>query len=357
MVAGLLARDEQLCTQLGLKLTLPERAATCLFLTIDNLTHKNLDCVIESILSSQLFIGMRERGFSVKTITAELKLKTPFVDLGFGGTIAAQESISQSAGDARSRFRNSCSEAQTAGMDLIIIIDEFDRLEDRRGLGALIHGSDSVRFIVVGIAETITDIIEDHESAGRKILGNEVPIAPMSEVEISDILRRAAAAFPGRFAFDEGYRAEFMELSGGFPWVAQLLGYFSLVGHEHEIGVFLSKGDLMRAVEIMLRPDRNGVSGGSAAVKQVSAAIGDSDLRLRLLSWLAALPFGKQRIEGFARTNKVAGLEKSLDILVKAKVIKRYSDGNQQSVRFVDPYLRVATGVVARFRSSRVSAE
>lgn len=122
---------------------------------------------------------------------------------------------------------------------LLFIIDEFDRPRDFRdgirlagdekkdieGVGELIKDVDLAQFLLVGIAESVSEILKDHKSAGRKMSGCIVQAPLMSNDEIGEIFGRAERSSKGLLAIDQDFANEVVRYSSGLPWIAQHIGY------------------------------------------------------------------------------------------------------------------------------------
>lgn len=107
---------------------------------------------------------------------------------------------------------------------LLIIIDEFDVLRDKAGLGSLIKtcSNDYVKFAVSGIANTVTELIESHTSIGRQL--QPVFIDKMPTNEMYGILKRAEHHVGNKLSFDSSACDEITKSAEGFPYFVHLLG-------------------------------------------------------------------------------------------------------------------------------------
>ncbi len=107
---------------------------------------------------------------------------------------------------------------------LLLLIDEFDRIPDKEGFASIVKAcsSDYVKFGVVGIASTVTELIRDHSSIGRQIDAVHVPLMPQDELQ--QILNRAEFVVSKAITFDPEAAAEIAARSEGFPFFTHLLG-------------------------------------------------------------------------------------------------------------------------------------
>jgi len=69
---------------------------------------------------------------------------------------------------------------------LLIIIDEFETIQNRAEIAFYLKNIPNVRFVLVGIAETTFDLIGQHSSIARQI--HAIKLEPMTAEELKEIL-------------------------------------------------------------------------------------------------------------------------------------------------------------------------
>ena len=109
---------------------------------------------------------------------------------------------------------------------LLILLDEFDVIKDKRGLGSLIKSltTSELKFGICGIGEDLNDIVEDHASVERLLEEGAIHVQPMPAEEIDEIFYRAEVLFGGTIKFERDAVVKISELSQGYPYFAQLIG-------------------------------------------------------------------------------------------------------------------------------------
>ena len=109
---------------------------------------------------------------------------------------------------------------------LLIILDEFDVIENKDGLGSLIKSltTPEVKFAVCGVGRDLADLIQDHASVERLIEQGVLPVRPMPLAEAEGIIHRAAELFGGAMTFQPGIATKIAELGQGYPYFVQLVG-------------------------------------------------------------------------------------------------------------------------------------
>jgi Cdc6-like AAA superfamily ATPase len=136
-------------------------------------------------------------------------------------------------GDIVQTFRNFVSAIVTHQVQkrmkrdaLLIILDEFDVIEDKTGLGSLIKSltTAEVKFAVCGIGRDITDLVADHASVERLLEQGALPVKPMPPEEGEQIIVRAAELFKGAIRFEPGIAGRIYEFAQGYPYFMQLIG-------------------------------------------------------------------------------------------------------------------------------------
>jgi Cdc6-like AAA superfamily ATPase len=108
----------------------------------------------------------------------------------------------------------------------LIMIDELELMQNMDGLGRLIKNSKS-SFVLIGIAESVQDLVQDHQSANRKI-GREYKIPRMSYNEVCEIFRRAEEAAAENLEAEIIFADDFLKIafedSAGIPGRCQKFG-------------------------------------------------------------------------------------------------------------------------------------
>lgn len=109
---------------------------------------------------------------------------------------------------------------------LLIILDEFDVIENKDGIGSLIKSltTPEVKFAVCGVGRDLSDLIQDHASVERLIEQGTLPVKPMPLSESEAIIHRAAELFAGTLRFEPGIATRIAELGQGYPYFVQLIG-------------------------------------------------------------------------------------------------------------------------------------
>src|SRR5712692_1801207 len=112
----------------------------------------------------------------------------------------------------------------------LIIIDELDRLTDRAARSQLAdtiknlsdHSVNST-LILVGVADSVEELISEHHSIERALV--QVPMPRMSMVELIQIINTGLAA--GNMTADDSVTAWIARLAQGLPHYAHSLGLYS----------------------------------------------------------------------------------------------------------------------------------
>lgn len=111
----------------------------------------------------------------------------------------------------------------------VIVLDEFDRLDEgvKQAVSDTIkslsdHGVDAT-IVVVGVADTVVDLIREHASVERALV--QVPMPRMSKDEIGEIIKTGC----GRLGLTVGKKSlsAVEVLSQGLPHYAHLIGLYA----------------------------------------------------------------------------------------------------------------------------------
>lgn len=109
---------------------------------------------------------------------------------------------------------------------LLILVDEFDVIKDKTGLGSLIKSLSSadVKFAICGIGQDLADLVQDHASVERLLEEGAVHVKPMSRPESEQIIYTAQNLFNGSLTFEVDVIHRIAEISQGYPYFTQLIG-------------------------------------------------------------------------------------------------------------------------------------
>ncbi|MFT3962225.1 hypothetical protein [Propionivibrio sp.] len=234
---------------------------------------------------------------------------------------------------------------------LLIILDEFDVIENKEGLGSLIKSltTADVKFAVCGVGRDLADIIEDHASVERLIEQGVLAVKPMPLAEAEGIIHRAAELFSGEMRFEPGIAARLAELGQGYPYFVQLIGK-QCVNEANARGTNLVDDSVLTKVLDDLRSGKAFPTLESAYQR----AIGESEGRQILLHLLAEQPTEQSLFSdeiGRVVLKNTRQVAEELDIqfvnqLIPRLVEKRYGPilervpERQGVYEFVNPVLR-----------------
>lgn len=139
---------------------------------------------------------------------------------------------------------------------VLVIVDEFDRIGDSttRRLMAdtikLFSDADvSSTIMLVGVAESIPELIAEHESISRNL--TQVHVPQMNTEELAEIVRRGFGRVGLSFA--EGVDQSIAMLSQGYPHYTHLLGLWAARVALSRGSAEVSEADLNEAVGAALR--------------------------------------------------------------------------------------------------------
>ncbi len=84
--------------------------------------------------------------------------------------------------------------------------------------------NERVKFAICGIGRDLVELVDDHQSVERLLEEGAIDIKPMANDEISAIFERATSLYNGDLTFDHDVVEQIVELSDGYPYLAQLMG-------------------------------------------------------------------------------------------------------------------------------------
>lgn len=120
---------------------------------------------------------------------------------------------------------------------VLILLDEFDVIQDKSGIGSLIKSMSSprIKFGICGIARDLSELVQDHNSIERLLEEGAINVKPMSAEETRKIFQTARDLYDGKISFEEKVVDKIVELADGYPYLAQLIGK-ACINHLNEIG-------------------------------------------------------------------------------------------------------------------------
>jgi hypothetical protein len=121
--------------------------------------------------------------------------------------------------------RRALQELSTAA-SLIVIFDEFDRIKNADvitamadTIKALSDNSVNATILIIGVADSVNELIREHQSIERALL--QVPMPRMSDDDVRSIIDKGLARLP--MGIDSTARDELVLFSQGVPYIAHLL--------------------------------------------------------------------------------------------------------------------------------------
>ena len=127
---------------------------------------------------------------------------------------------------------------KVARSGILVVIDEFDTIEDPSGFAYFLKGiatnAPGVKFCIVGVAQDIQNLMKEHESSDRLFSSGIISAPPMSREELVEIIEIAERSIDDYIHFDDTARERMIILAQGHPYMIHLLGKHALQ-HANEI--------------------------------------------------------------------------------------------------------------------------
>ncbi len=113
---------------------------------------------------------------------------------------------------------------------LLIVIDEFDLVEDSSKMASLIKtlSKNNVKFLLSGIGETYEQLLKGHTSVSRQLVYGRINISPMTSFEITDLFNLVEQNSNKQIRFEKSFIDEVANKSNGYPYFVQLFGQLAL---------------------------------------------------------------------------------------------------------------------------------
>ena len=137
----------------------------------------------------------------------------------------------------------------------ILIVDEFDKLEDKNAISltanvikSLADYSVNCTIIIVGVAESLSDLIQEHASIKRSVV--QVRLDRMNDRELREIIDSRLALTP--LKIDKDALARIIKLARGLPYYVHTLGKFSAISATDDRRLSITVDDVERAMDTFI---------------------------------------------------------------------------------------------------------
>lgn len=229
---------------------------------------------------------------------------------------------------------------------VLILIDEFDVVEDKRGFGSLIKAltSPTLKFAISGIADDLHALIEDHGSVERLIEQGEAHVKPMTIEEVRQLFRKSEELFEGIIRFNPEVVDRVFDISGGYPYFVQLIGK-SCVEQSNSRGTNYIDVEVF---DLVLENIRNGKAFPNIE-RKYQLARGDSEDRATILTLLAEEKLAIDEDDTGISLRNIRATAQELSIEYMDQLVPRLLDPKfgpvlvkkaRGTYEFVDPVLR-----------------
>lgn len=162
------------------------------------------------------------------------KLGIKVVELSGKLADSIKERVVEVEADLETTFINACRTIVNSGVashGLLIILDEFDRIANKKGIASLLKalGPEQVTFAMIGVAGDINELIADHESVTRQLADGNIRVTPMDRNDLAEIISRAMTALGDKYQFELAAIEWITSLAKGHPFYVHLVGKHSLL--------------------------------------------------------------------------------------------------------------------------------
>ncbi len=232
--------------------------------------------------------------------------------------------------DTVQAFRNFCSSILGTNNkfwkkrdSVLIFIDEFDVVKDKKNFGSLLKSmsSEKLKFAISGISDDLGELIEDHGSVERLIEQGYAHVKPMSIDETRQIFQTAEALYDGSAHFDASVVDNIHEISMGYPYFAQLIGKKCI-----ELGNQSGNNEINDEVYRLVLAEIGSGEAFPSLERKFQNAIGDSEGRALLLTLLAEEQVELDNVDGGISLKKIRATAQDLSIDHMDQLVPRLID-------------------------------
>ena len=243
---------------------------------------------------------------------------------------------------------------QRVGGRLLVVIDEYDRLEDGSvsrlmadTIKALSDHSVNATIILVGVADTVDQLIAEHQSIDRCLV--QVHMPRMSPEELADILDKGL--FQVGMAIEDAARNLITFLSQGLPHYTHLLGLISARVAVGEERLHVAEADVAQSIQLAVHQAQQSTMASYASAtyssrkdnlfKQVllSCALAPTDE----LGFFTARAVSEPMSRIMGRTYEVTAFARHLEQFCQPErgpVLQKQGVRRRYRYRFINPLLQ-----------------
>ncbi len=331
--------DYEIATRAGIYHLIPDRKRTyyTVFYTCDSQIRDINDLLLRVCTDTNPEDGLLrlvpDRGKELTEFSRSIAADTA-VDLKVAKWGAKGEDAEKYAANLRAdviqTFRNFCSSVVSHNNrfwrrrdGLLILLDEFDVIQNKNGIGSLIKSlsSNALKFAISGIADDLSELMEDHASLDRLIEQGYAHVKPMSIDETRKIFDTASSLYDGYLLFSNDVVDHIHQISMGYPYFAQLIGK-RCVDLGNRSGTNSIGWDILNQV---LQEISDGTAFPILETKY-QKAIGDSPSRAVLLTLLAEEDVMVDAVDGGISLKNIRSTVQDLDIEHMDQLVPRLID-------------------------------
>lgn len=137
---------------------------------------------------------------------------------------------------------------------VLFVIDELDRIGPVRGLSSFLKAASSplLKFVLVGIGTSHSELLRDHASLNRQLVPVKVP--RMSPGELESIVERTEEYLAGigeSLEFTPEFTEAVAKIASGFPWFVHVIGQAAVVSAVKESRTLIGLAQFNTAVNAL----------------------------------------------------------------------------------------------------------
>lgn len=227
--------------------------------------------------------------------------------------------------------------------EVIIFVDEIDRIQEKKGLGSIIKDTDHAKFVFIGIAESLNSLIADHKSIARKLGTSAFNMDGLTESDIHWIFTKVQRMFPNKIIFSEEFISQVVEKSGGYPYPVQIFGHLGLT-HAIETSVDIPYIVTKEHFEFIIKKFLSFQEGYEEYSNLIAILNGDSTFKREVLHIIANNP-NKWTSFSYIKERLPVGIRRffnnNINNLLEKDAILKYRQEDKQQVRFNDPIAKI----------------
>lgn len=223
--------------------------------------------------------------------------------------------------------------------ELVLILDEFNVVQDKAGFATLIKAFPQVKFVIVGTGADVRLLVQDHASIPRQLAEGQIRLLPMSEEDLMGVISNEEKRSGHQFSFSFQTKRHIARAARGVPFFVHFVGRYALDAASRDTNAKQQRLNVeLRHVQEALQERLINLHDLEDEYIRIIAGRWERELTLKLLSEREEDTIALVNLRDYAKDLGIRNLDTGVQALVKNGVLTQQANAMYQ---FRDTRLRV----------------